>query len=47
MDVPLSLKDIGNPIGLMGYDRKSSTISHKIDVVGLSALYTVTNMHIE
>ena len=39
MDVPLALNDIGILKGLMGYKRKSSTISHKTDVVGFSALY--------
>lgn len=38
MDVPLVLIDIGILQGLTGYKRKSSTIGHKTDVVGLSAL---------
>lgn len=37
MDVPLGLKDIEIRHGLKGYKRKSSTFSHKADVVGLSA----------
>ena len=37
MDVPLALNHIGIRSGLKGYKRKSSTISHKADVVGLSA----------
>lgn len=37
MDVPLALKDIGNPIGLKGYGRKSSTFCFRTDVLGLSA----------
>ena len=37
MDVPLALNDIENPIGLMGYERKSSTLCLTTDVVGLSA----------
>lgn len=36
MDVPLALKDIGGPIGLMGYTKKSSTFCFQTDVVGLS-----------
>ena len=32
MDVPLALKDIGIRYGLKGYNRKSSTISHKTGV---------------
>lgn len=41
MDVPLVLNDIKVRQGLMGYKRKSSTISHKADVVGLSAFITL------
>lgn len=37
MDVPLAINDIGIRNGLKG-NRKSSTFSHKADVVGLSAL---------
>lgn len=37
MDVPLALNDIRNPIGLMGYERKSSTLCLTTDVGGLSA----------
>ena len=46
MDVPLVLNDIGIRHGLMGYKRKSSTFSSKADVVGLSALFTMTTMKI-
>lgn len=46
MDVPLALKDIGIRHELKGYKRKSSTFSHLADVVGLSALFTMTMMKI-
>lgn len=38
MDVPLAINDIGIRNGLKG-DRKSSTFSHKADVVGFFASY--------
>ena len=41
MDVPLALKGIGNPIGLKGYERKSSTFCFRTGVVGLSAFSIV------
>jgi hypothetical protein len=40
MDVPLAINDIGIQKGLKG-NRKSSTFSHKADVVGLSALIKI------
>ena len=47
MDVPLALNDIGILLkGLMGYKRKSSTISHKTDVVGLSAFNSLFCSHL-
>lgn len=46
MDVPLALKDIGIRHGLKKYKRKSSTFCHLADVVGLSALFTMTMMKI-
>ena len=36
MDVPLAINDIGIRNGLQGDIRKSSTVSQKADVVGLS-----------
>ena len=38
MDVPLAINNIGIRNGLKG-DRKSSTFSHKADVVGFSAFF--------
>lgn len=38
MDVPLAINDIGIRNGLEG-NRKSSTFSHKADVVGLSVYF--------
>jgi len=40
MDVPLAINDIGIQKGLKG-NRKSSTFSQQIDVVGLSAYITL------
>ena len=39
MDVPLALNNIGIRYGLKGYKGKSSTYSHQVDVVGLSAFF--------
>lgn len=36
MDVPLAINDIGIRNGLQGVIKRSSTISQKADVVGLS-----------
>ncbi len=44
MDVPLAHYDIGIRHGLKGYKRKSSTYCHLADVVGLSALFTMTTL---
>ena len=46
MDVPLALNDIRIQYGLERYGRKSSTICLQTDVVGLSALFTMTTMMI-
>ena len=48
MDVPHVLNDIEIRQGLKGYKEKSSTISYKVDVVGLSvfiesSVYIVVN----
>ena len=44
MDVPLALNDIGIRNGLKG-NRKSSTSSHKADVVGFSAFFYSDWLH--
>ncbi len=41
MDVPLVLNNIRIRYGLQGDKRKSSTLSHKADVLGLSMLYYI------
>lgn len=41
MDVPLALNDIGIRNGFEGYKRKSSTLCHWPDVVGLSAFISL------
>ena len=43
MDVPLALNNIGICYGLKGYKGKSSTYSHQVDVVGLSAFFVAFN----
>ena len=41
MDIPLAQNHIGIRIGLKGYKRKSSTISHEAVAGGFSALYGI------